>query len=63
MVKHALAALVALAMLCSSASAQQNRTTLNYSTSITTGNTYRTLRPAKARWSITLQNNNASDAC
>jgi hypothetical protein len=49
--------------LPSLAVAQQNRGTLNYSQKITLGATYQTLRPAENRWSITVQNNNASDAC
>jgi hypothetical protein len=43
--------------------AQQNRGTLNYSAKITTGNTYQTLRGQENRWSVTIQNNNASDGC
>jgi hypothetical protein len=58
-----IAALAALWLCVSAAQAQSNRGTLNWSAKITTGNTFQTLRPAEQRWSITIQNNNASDNC
>ena len=43
--------------------AQQNRFTLNGSAVITAGNTFQTVLAAAPRWSLTIQNNNASDSC
>jgi hypothetical protein len=63
----AVLAAAALFFVSLPARAQQNTTTVNGSISITTGLTYQTLLPAlaagTARRSITVQNNNASDAC
>lgn len=58
-----LIALAALVGLVLPAVAQNNRTTLNNSVSITTGNTFQTVRNAEPRWSITIQNNNSTDNC
>lgn len=52
-----------LVLMAAPAYAQLNRSTQNYSTKITTGNTFQQIRPALSRWSITIQNNNSSDAC
>lgn len=62
---HRLLALAAaFALFATAASAQNNRGTLNYSTTITAGNTFQQIRPAENRWSITIQNNNTTtDNC
>lgn len=59
-----LCALAALAMLCVPAHAQQNRSTINLSTTITLGGTFQQILAASPRWSVTIQNNNATtDNC
>jgi len=43
--------------------AQSNRTTINGSVVIATGNTFQTVRKSDAPWSITIENNNTTDNC
>jgi len=43
--------------------AQANRSSLNYSQMIATGNTYQQLRPQENRSAIEVQNNNTADNC
>jgi hypothetical protein len=43
--------------------AQSNRATINGSVVITTGNTFQKVLSAGAPWSVTIENNNATDSC
>lgn len=53
-----------VALFVTPAMAQQNRTTINGSVSITTGGTFQQILAANARWSVTVENNNTNtDKC
>ena len=47
----------------STAQAQSNRGTINGAVVIATGNTFQTILKAGSPWSVTIQNNNATDNC
>ena len=64
MIRHAIAALTALALSFTAAHAQVNRNTTNSSSTITLGNTFQTISAAQPRFTITIQNNNTNgDNC
>jgi hypothetical protein len=57
------AIIVALLAVVSSAGAQNNRATINHSRTVVAGNTFQKILSAGTPWSITIENNNASDSC
>lgn len=61
--KRLLIALAFVAALTAGAMAQQNRDTIHFPVTITTGNTFQQALPHNFRWSLTIENNNASDSC
>ena len=63
LIAAALAVAVAMVAPAPLVQAQNNRATINHSRTIATGNTFQTILKAGQPWSVTIENNNATDNC